>query len=68
MINMAKLYLKCIYWFLISVLIIVGIDILSNIFSKESIIPRKVALQVAGDNRKELEKVLYYYKKNPADS
>ena len=53
---MAKLYLKCIYWFLISVLIIVGIDILNNIFSKEPIIPRKVALQVAGDNRKELEK------------
>lgn len=65
---MAKLYLKCIYWFLISVLIIVGIDILNNIFSKEPIIPRKVALQVAGDNRKELEKALYYYKKNPADS
>ena len=60
---MAKLYLKCIYWFLISVLIIVGIDILNNIFPKESIIPRKVALQVAGDNRKELEKVLYYIRR-----
>ena len=57
-----------IYWFLISVLSIVGIDILNNIFSKEPIIPRKVALQVSGDNRKELEKSLYYYKKNPSDS
>lgn len=43
--------------------------LLANILSsKESMTPLEVALYAAGDNRKELEKVLRYYLKNPADS
>lgn len=31
-------------------------------------LPLEVALQAAGGNKKELQKVLHYYKKNPIDS
>jgi len=40
-----------------------------NIYSmKKNMLPLEVALQAAGGNKKELQKVLHYYKKNPADS
>ena len=37
-------------------------------FREETITPLEVALQSADNNRKELEKVLCHYQKNPADS
>ena len=37
-------------------------------FREETITPLEVALQSAENNRKELEKVLCHYQKNPADS
>ena len=37
-------------------------------FREETITPLEAALQFAKNNRKELEKVLFHYQKNPADS
>lgn len=38
------------------------------ILRKKTMLPLEVALQAAGGNKKELQKVLHYYKKNPIDS
>lgn len=37
-------------------------------YEKKTMLPLEVALQAAGGNKKELQKVLHYYKKNPIDS
>ena len=51
-------------------LIVLGWQIMDLLTAEkvEPISPLEVSLQLAGDNRYELEKVLRYYQKNPSDS
>ena len=54
---------------LIVLLIVLGWQIMDLLTTQEeSISPLEVSLQLAGDNRYELEKVLRYYQKDPSDS
>lgn len=54
----------------VGLLIVLGWQIVDLLTAEkvEPISPLEISLQLAGDNRYELEKVLRYYQKNPSDS
>ena len=63
------------YWrnvqYILVIILIIGLGWLvvnKENFKEESISSLEFALRVAKNNRRELEKVLYYYQKNLADS
>lgn len=61
--------LRIIRFILIALLVILSWRVVNSVMMTEaSLNPLELALQSAGENRKELEKVLCYYQKNPADS
>ena len=62
-------YLGYIQFIVLVLFIWLGWQIIDRItFREEMITPLGAALQSAKNNRKELEKVLRHYQKNPADS
>ena len=66
--NMIK-HLRYIQLIVLVLLVWLGWQMIDRIaFREETITPLEVALQSADNNRKELEKVLCHYQKNPADS
>lgn len=65
---MPKMHLKYIKYFIILLLIILGGHIANELVTTKSFTPLEEALYVAKGNRNELEKVLRYYHKDPADS
>lgn len=52
---------------IVLVIMLIG-KVIINSFRKENVTSLETVLQVAGENRQELEKVLRYYKKNSSDS
>lgn len=62
------MHLKYIKYFIILLLIILGGHIANELVTTKSFTPLEEALYVAKGNRNELEKVLRYYHKDPADS
>ena len=62
-------HLRYIQLIVLVLLVWLGWQMIDRIaFREETITPLEVALQSADNNRKELEKVLCHYQKNPADS
>ena len=52
---------------IVLVIMLIG-KVIINSLRKENVTSLETVLQVAGENRQELEKVLRYYKKNSSDS
>lgn len=65
---MSKTHLKYIQYLFILFLILLGGYMINELVVNKPLTPLEEALQVAGDNRSELEKVLRHYQADPADS